>query len=104
MCLVEAQARFLMCFRLQACVPLLQSMMHFEKHSKIPFCQEWRSFWHSTQEMVDKDLPPALRNTWQINLEQLQLVLDAEERPVALGSGANGTVWIDPLPMHDIHD
>ncbi len=42
--------------------------------------------------MVDKDLPLELRNTWQINLEQLQLVLDAEERPVALGSGANGTV------------
>ena len=42
--------------------------------------------------MVDSDLPAQLRNTWQINLDQLQLVMDSQQRPVTLGKGAYGTV------------
>ena len=44
------------------------------------------------QAMVDSDLPVQLQNTWQINLDQLQLVMDAQQRPVTLGKGAYGTV------------
>ena len=42
--------------------------------------------------MVENGLPLELRNTWQINLDQLQLVLDGRRQPVTLGQGANGTV------------
>ena len=42
--------------------------------------------------MVDMDLPVGLRQTWQISLEQLQLVVDNQRRPVTLGKGAYGTV------------
>ncbi|KAK9832254.1 hypothetical protein WJX74_004295 [Apatococcus lobatus] len=52
----------------------------------------------STQDtiaMVDSDLPAQLRNTWQISLDQLQLVMDGQQRPVTLGKGAYGTVYLD---------
>ena len=49
--------------------------------------------------MVENGLPLELRNTWQINLDQLQLVLDGRKQPVTLGKGANGTVrHIGALP------
>ncbi len=51
------------------------------------------------QAMVDSDLPAELRNTWQIELNQLQLVLDGQKKPVTLGKGAYGTVSAHILPM-----
>ena len=42
------------------------------------------------QALVDKDF--RLRKTWQISLDELQLVLDVQRRPVILGKGASGTV------------
>ena len=44
------------------------------------------------QAMVDEDLPIELRNTWQIRLDQIQLVLEDDQQPVTLGRGAYGTV------------
>ncbi|KAK9842988.1 hypothetical protein WJX74_005356 [Apatococcus lobatus] len=42
---------------------------------------------------VDDSLPPGLRNTWQIALEDLQLDLDQHGNPIKLGSGASGRVY-----------
>ncbi|KAK9851136.1 hypothetical protein WJX84_009313 [Apatococcus fuscideae] len=47
------------------------------------------------QALVDKDF--RLRKTWQINLDELQLVLDGQRRPVILGKGASGTVYLGIL-------
>ncbi|KAK9822285.1 hypothetical protein WJX74_002973 [Apatococcus lobatus] len=47
--------------------------------------------------MVDSDLPPQLRRTWQINVDQLQIFMDMQQRPVTLGKGAYGTVYLGML-------
>ena len=54
---------------------------------------------HVAQAMVDKDLPVQLRKTWQINLDQLQLVMDGQQKPVTLGRGAYGMVIPSPIDV-----
>ncbi len=44
------------------------------------------------QREIDDGLPPGLRDTWQIDLDELQLDLDIHGNPVCLGKGASGTV------------
>lgn len=44
------------------------------------------------QMLVDRDLPPELQYTWQVNPEDLQLVWSADKQPLMLGKGAYGTV------------
>ena len=54
------------------------------------------------QIMVDRDLRSELRRTWQIRPDQLQLVVDDQQRPQTLGKGANGTVRLSGCvsPVH----